>query len=164
MRRIDGVEALRSLVGAELGVSPWRLIDQELIDRFADVTDDRQWIHTDPERAASGVFGGTVAHGLLTLSLIPAMAAQTFEITGAAGRINYGYDRVRFPSPVRAGSRIRDRIMVSGVEEAAGGVRVRLTHTVEVESSDRPACIAEGITLLVTGSASHQGDALAHDE
>lgn len=141
-------------VGAELGVSDWLLIDQSRIDAFAAVTGDDQWIHTDPSRAAGGVYGTTVAHGLLTLSLLPQLAAQVYRIDGASSRINYGYDRVRFPEPVLAGSRIRDRIVLDAVDEVAQGMRVRLAHSVEIEGTERPACVALGLLHLIMEESS----------
>ncbi|MDQ0615509.1 acyl dehydratase [Microbacterium sp. W4I4] len=136
-------------VGAELGVSDWLLIDQNCVDVFAAATGDEQWIHTDPTRAAGGVYGTTVAHGLLTLSLLPQLAAQVYRIDGARSRINYGYDRVRFPQPVLVGSRIRDRIVLDAVEPVPTGLRVRMTHTVEIEGTDRPACVASALLQLI---------------
>lgn len=153
MRRIEGIGRLRSMVGEELGVSSWFTIDQDLIDRFGDITSDRQWLHVDPDRATQGPYGTTVAHGLLTLSLLPAMTADTFEVGGVSSRINYGYDRVRFLAPVPSGSRIRDRIVLNSSTDIDGGLRVHLRHTVEIEHADRPACVVEGITLLMAETA-----------
>lgn len=148
------VTALPGLVGTELGVSAWTTIDQDRIQRFASATGDEQWLHTDPARAARGPFGRTVAHGLLTLSLLPALAAQAYTFSGAVGRVNYGYERVRFPAPVAAGSRVRDRIVLDAVTALDGAVRVHTTHTVEIDDEgDRPACVARAITHLVLGGA-----------
>lgn len=147
------VDDLDHAVGSPLGVSPWRTVDQERIARFALATDDDQWIHTDPVRAAQGPFGSAVAHGLLTLSLLPAMAAEVYTVTGAAGRVNYGYERVRFPAPVRAGSRVRDRIVLDAVDHLPGAVRLRATHTVEIDGGQRPACVAQSITQFVLDAA-----------
>lgn len=143
------VSELAAHIGAELGVSEWIVVDQASIDDFARVTGDDQWIHIDPVRAADGVFGTTVAHGLLTLSLLPRLAADVFRIDGVRNRINYGYDRVRFPEPVPVNSRIRDRIVLESVEPATGGTRVRLTHTVEIDGTPRPACVASAVLHLV---------------
>jgi len=140
---------LAHYAGAELGVSEWLRVDQDLIDAFAALTGDDQWIHTEPLRAAHTDYGATVAHGLLTLSLLPQLAAQVYRIDGARSRINYGYDRVRFPEPVLVGSRIRDRIVLDAVEPVAAGVRVGVTHTVEIEGSSRPACIASALLHLI---------------
>ena len=141
---------LGSLAGTEIGVSGWLQIDQDRIDRFADVTGDDQWIHTDPERAADGPFGATVAHGLLTLSLLPFLSSEVYLIEGARSRVNYGYDRVRFPHPVRAGDRVRDRVALEEVVPADGGMRMLITHTVEIEGVGRPACVASAVLHLVT--------------
>lgn len=145
------VSRLAESIGEELGASAWLTVDQAMIDAFAQVTRDDQWIHTDPARAAEGPYGTTVAHGLLTLSLLPVLAAEVYRIEGATGRINYGYDRVRFPEPVPAGSRVRDVVRLDDVVTAPGGVRVHLTHTVEIEGAPRPACVASGLTHLVLG-------------
>jgi len=138
-------------VGHELGVSDWMEIDQESIVRFAEATGDRQWIHVDAERARrESPYGGTIAHGYLTLSLLPAMRAQVGVVPdGVARTINYGLDRVRFVEPVRAGARVRARIELIGVETKAGGVLMRTMNTVEIEGSDRPALVAETLVLLV---------------
>lgn len=149
MRRIDGIAELGRFVGGELGASDWLVVDQGLIERFAEVTGDRQWLHTDPARAATGPYRGTIAHGLLILSLLPALAAQVYEITGVVARINYGYDRVRFPQAVPVGSRVRDRVLVRELVAVDTGTRAHLVHTVELEGADRPACVAESIVHLV---------------
>lgn len=142
-------EALQALVGAELGMSAWRLISQETIDQFADATDDHQWIHVDVARATSGPNKGTIAHGLLTLSLIPAFSAEVYHIEGVATRLNYGFNAIRFLTPVASGSRIRDRISVTAVDQRLTDVKLVTAHTIEIEGNDRPACVAESITLLV---------------
>lgn len=147
-RRIADLEALRALVGAEVGVSGWLLITQDRIDTFADATRDHQWIHVDPARAAEGPYAATVAHGYLTLSLLPSFAAEIWTPAFGGARLNYGLERVRFPSPVPVGSRIRDRVAVESVEDVASGVRVALRHTVEIEGGARPACVATQITLI----------------
>ena len=144
--------ALRESVGREIGLSAWLTIDQSRIERFADCTDDRQWIHVDPERARrESPWGATVAHGFLTLSLL---ARFTFEIgglpAGVAQAVNYGLDRVRFMSPVRAGARIRDRVVVLSAEEKEPGrMLVKARHTVEVEGEEKPALVAETLMLLM---------------
>ncbi|MFG1792193.1 MaoC family dehydratase [Nocardia sp. NPDC049149] len=137
--------ALRNAAGADLGVSEWIEIDQARITAFAEATEDRQWIHVDPRRAADGPFGSTIAHGYLTLSLLPALMRQVFEITDAGVRINYGLNKVRFPSPVPVGSRIRARAAIVTVDEMPGGVQVVLATTIECEGSAKPACVAESI-------------------
>jgi acyl dehydratase len=142
-------EDLAARVGAELGVGGWVEIDQARIDAFAAATDDLQWIHVDPERAAAGPYGGTIAHGYLTLSMLPRLTGETYAFAGVSARLNYGLDRVRFPAPVRSGARIRDRATLLAVEPNARGARVTVRNEIEIEGGDRPACIAETITLLV---------------
>ncbi|MFJ6727937.1 MULTISPECIES: MaoC family dehydratase [unclassified Streptomyces] len=142
----DGLDALKALAGTDLGRTGWREITQERVDTFADATDDHQWLHTDPERAADGPFGGTIAHGYLTLSLLIPLFGELLEITGTRMSVNYGLEKVRFPSPVRVGSRIRLHGAVGAVEEVKGdGVQMALTFTVETEGGDKPACVAEAV-------------------
>lgn len=138
--------------GHDLGVSGWRRIDQACIDRFADVTDDAQWIHTDPARAArESPYGGTIAHGYLTLSLLPSLRAEALPaLTGVRQAINYGLDRVRFLAPVPAGARIRVRVTLTSAAPKGTGVLVATRNTVEVEGADRPAVLAETLTLYMT--------------
>jgi acyl dehydratase len=134
------------------GVSSWILVDQPMIDAFAAATGDRQFIHIDPVAAAQTPFGGTIAHGLLTLSLLPAMAAEVLERpTAAKMSVNYGFDRVRFVAPVRSGSRVRGRFVLTSLEEdRPGRQRSLLAVTVEIEGQDKPALTADWITLLFT--------------
>ena len=136
---------IEDLVGQEL-VSPWREIEQSRIDEFAHATDDAQWIHTDPEQAAAGPFGTTIAHGFLTLSLCVPML---YEVLPPAGGIvvNYGVNRVRFPAPVLSGSRVRGRFQITSVEEAAGGERATIEAVVECEGQAKPVCVAELVVL-----------------
>ncbi|MFE0582887.1 MaoC family dehydratase [Streptomyces sp. NPDC058874] len=142
----DGLGALTSLSGADLGRTEWIEITQDRVNTFADATDDHQWIHTDPEKAADGPFGGPIAHGYLTLSLIIPLFGELLGITGTTMSVNYGLDKVRFPSPVRVGAKIRLHGLVGTVEEVRGnGVQMPVTFTVEVEGSDRPACVAEAV-------------------
>lgn len=144
------LEQLEPLVGTELGVSDWMTITQDRIDRFTEATDDPQWIHIDPERAATGPFGATIAQGYLTMSLLVPLGAQIPLPLDTAPRmgVNYGLDRLRFPSPVRVNSRIRARAVLAGVEEVPGGIQVRRTVTVEIEGGDKPAAVAETVTRL----------------
>ena len=128
-------------VGDEAGPSSWVEVTQERIDEFARVTSDLQWIHVDPERAKAGPFGTTVAHGLLTLSLVPAAMFEVLPFEGTV--VNYGLNRVRFPAPVAAGSRVRTGFTVDSVEAIEGGEQVVLAATVEVEGGAKPACVAE---------------------
>jgi acyl dehydratase len=143
------VTSLGELVGIELGPTTWIEVTQERIDAFATATDDPQWIHTDPEQAAAGPFGSTIAHGFLTLSLCVPMLYKVLPATGEMV-VNYGVNKVRFPAPVPAGSRIRGRFKVVGVEDAATGVRMTIAATVECEGADKPVCVAELLTLAVS--------------
>ena len=143
------MSALSELVGVELGPTSWLEVTQERIDAFAAATDDPQWIHTDPERAAAGPFGTTIAHGFLTLSLCVPMLYEALPPTGGMV-VNYGANRVRFPAPVPAGSRVRGRFRILGVEEAAMGVRVTIEAIIECEGAVKPVCVAELVTLTVS--------------
>ena len=137
------------LVGREL-VSGWREIDQARVDRFAEATDDPQWIHVDPERAAAGPFGGTIAHGFLTLSLVVPLFGEALPpLEPYALSLNYGLNRVRFTAPVPTGSRIRGRFVVEAVEPVAGGEQATVGATVELDGSARPACVAEALFRFV---------------
>ena len=153
--RDELIARYQALAGEEIFVGDWLLVTQEKIDAFARVTGDEQWIHTDPVRAsAESPYGSTVAHGFLTLSLLPHLTRgndQELFVENYPGmrlRVNYGLNKVRFPAPVRSGSRIRARTAVSGVEEIKGGVQLLLTFTVEVEGEMKPACVAEQIFRL----------------
>ncbi|MFH8729033.1 MaoC family dehydratase [Streptomyces termitum] len=141
-----GLDALKALTGTDLGRTGWLTVTQDRVDTFADATDDHQWIHTDPEKAADGPFGGTIAHGYLTLSLVIPLFGELLEITGTGLSVNYGLEKVRFPSPVRVGARIRLHGAVGTVTEVKGdGVQMPLTFTVEVEGGEKPACVAEAV-------------------
>jgi len=147
---IDGIDELRTRVGAELGVSSWHEITQEEIDAFAKVTGDEYWIHVDPERARTTPFGSTIAHGLLTLSLGPRFSYEIYEVTGVDFGVNYGYGRVRFPAPLPVGSRVRMRAHLTAVDEVSGGVQLTVTQTFEREGADKPVCVAEALGRLFT--------------
>lgn len=149
MREIDGVGGLREVAGEDLGTSEWVPITQDQIQSFADVTGDRQWIHVDPERAAHGPYGRTIAHGFLVLAMVPALAAQVYQVNGLAMVVNYGLEKVRFPAPVPVGSRIRDSVRVIAVTASDRGHLALIKHTVEREGSTRPVCVAEQLRLLV---------------
>lgn len=149
-RVVGDAAALQALVGQQVGVSPWLRIDQRRIDEFAHATRDEQWIHVDPDRAAAGPFGRTIAHGYLTVSLIPSFSREIFEITFGSARLNYGLENVRFPAAVPVGSRVRASAQVLSVEPAGKGLQLRTRYTVEVEGSERPACVATQITVIVT--------------
>jgi acyl dehydratase len=149
MRTFSNVDELSGAVGTELGRSEWRLITQHQIDLFAEATGDHQWIHVDAERAASGPFGATVAHGYLTLSLIPSFAAEIFTVTGLTMAVNYGLDKVRFPAPVPVGSRLRAAATLLDVSQTPAGWQALNRVTVEIEGGAKPACVAETRSLLV---------------
>ena len=136
---------IAELVGQEL-VSEWREIDQARVDRFANATDDAQWIHVDPERAAQGPFGSTIAHGFLTLSLVVPLFEEALpRLEGYALTVNYGLNRVRFTAPVPVGSRIRGRFRLAAVDEVVGGEQLTVAATIELEGSEKPACVAEAL-------------------
>jgi acyl dehydratase len=144
---VNGIEELKALVGRTIGPSDWREVTQELIDQFAEVSGDHQWIHVDPERAKSeSPFGTTIAHGNLTLSMIDGFRPMLLESTGFKLGVNYGWNKIRFPAPVSVGSRIRGSMETLGVDEVGGGWH-QLTQrwTVEVEGNDKPACVAESV-------------------
>ena len=149
MRVFASAAEMAAAVGTELGVSGWVEVTQARIDAFAEATGDRQWIHIDPERAKrESPYGTTVAHGYLTLSMLPVLIYDTIRLDGVRQSINYGSNRVRFPAPVPAGSRLRGRIRLLSVEPMEGGaLRVTLQTTVEVEGSERPACVAETMAV-----------------
>ncbi|HET8991223.1 MAG TPA: MaoC family dehydratase [Acidimicrobiales bacterium] len=140
------LDELAAHVGEHLGYCDYRTVTQDQVDRFADATGDHQWIHVDPERAAAGPFGGTIAHGYLTLSLIPVLVGSLLRVSGVSMGVNYGSNRVRFTSPVRVGSDVRAGATLASVEEVPGGVQVALEVTVEVRGQAKPACVAETLT------------------
>jgi acyl dehydratase len=137
---------LKSAVGKHLGYSDWLEITQQRIDKFADATGDHQWIHVDPERAKKGPFGTTIAHGYLTLSLVAMFLPQIVEVHGVSMGINYGTEKVRFPSPVTVGSRIRAGGELVSIEEVKGGVQAVVRVTIEIEGKDKPACVVDTIS------------------
>ena len=139
-------QALREAVGRCLGPTEWLVVDQSRIDTFADATGDHQWIHVDPVRAESGPFKGTIAHGYLTLALVNLFLPQLVAVTGASMGINYGCDRVRFPSAVRSGSRIRAAAEIKSVEDVQSGVQLMIRVTVEIEGGSKPACVADTLS------------------
>jgi acyl dehydratase len=146
MRKFAGPQELKESIGDHLGYSEWFEIDQARVTAFAEATEDRQWIHVDPERAAAGPFRTTVAHGFLTLSLVPALASQVYRVDGIRMGLNYGLNKVRFPAPLPTGSRVRAGVELLGVEETSdGGVQVQTRVTVEREGGDKPCCVAEPI-------------------
>src|SRR5262245_23240454 len=143
------LDELRGAVGTDLGYSDWLTIDQQRIDRFAEATGDDQWIHVDPARAAQGPFGTTVAHGYLTLALVPVLVSGRLAVAGARMGVNYGVNKVRFPAPVPAGSRVRARFTVQSVEEVPGGEQGVVLATVEREGGDKPVCVAELVLRMI---------------
>lgn len=137
---------LTSCVGADLGVTDWLTIEQSRIDGFADATGDHQWIHVDPQKAANGPFGATIAHGYLTLALVNSFLPELITVTGTSMGVNYGCERVRFPAPVTVGSRIRGAGQVVTVEEVSGGLQAVVRVTVQIEGGDKPACVVDTIS------------------
>jgi len=144
------VEKLKEMIGQEMGVSDWVQIDQEKINQFAECTGDHQWIHVDIEKAKQGPFGGPIAHGFLTLSLIPVLSGSSkYMPEGIKMAVNYGLNKVRFINPVPAGSRVRSRMVLADIEERSGGrIMMTTTHNIEIEGQDKPACVAESLALF----------------
>ena len=149
MRQFADVQELKTVVGQTLGESEWMTVSQEMIDRFAEATGDYQWIHVDRERAKASPYGNTIAHGFLTLSLIPRLLDKVFHVGKVAARLNYGCNKVRFTQPVPSGSRIKALIRLADVQDMSSGVRMTSEATVAIEGSDRPACIAELVVVLL---------------
>ncbi|MET7641587.1 MaoC family dehydratase [Streptomyces sp. NPDC005438] len=148
-RTFASTEELRAAVGEELGTSDWLGIDQDRVDAFAEATGDHQWIHVDPERAAQGPFGTTIAHGYLTLSLLPLLTPQVLQVEGARMGVNYGCNKVRFPAPLPVGSRVRASVLlveVTEVGEQGEGAQITARVTVEREGFDKPVCVAESVS------------------
>ncbi|OBB78083.1 MaoC family dehydratase [Mycobacterium sp. 852014-52144_SCH5372336] len=145
----DGIAAFEEHVGEHLGYSEWRQVTQKEIDLFAEATGDHQWIHVDAERAAKGPYGRTIAHGYLTLSLVPVLVQQIYKVTGLSMQVNYGVDKLRFPAPVPVDSRIRGGAELIKVERTNNGARATVRVTVEVEGSERPACVVDTIAAMV---------------
>ena len=145
MKSFEHLSELQALVGQNVGVSEWITVDQQRINLFADATGDHQWIHIDPARAAKGPFGTTIAHGFLTLSLLPEMSASAFEVRDTRMGVNYGLGKVRFPAPVPAGSRLRGHFKLVKYEPLEGGAQITTEVTMEREGSDKPVCVAESL-------------------
>ena len=144
-RIFTSVDDLKAAVGEQLGYTDWLEVDQKRIDLFAEATGDHQWIHVDPGKAAAGPFGTTIAHGYLTLSLLPLFGPQLLSVEGVRMGVNYGTNKVRFPAPVPVGSRVRATATVTAVDEVQGGVQVATAFTVEREGGDKPVCVAESV-------------------
>jgi acyl dehydratase len=149
MRVFKTLDEVSAAAGEELGTSDWLTIDQERVDRFAEATGDHQWIHVDVDRSKDGPFGGTIAHGYLTLSLVPLLGSQvlTFDTPGA--RLNYGANKVRFPNPVLVGRRIRAHVTLADVADLPKGKQATLRYTIEIEGEEKPALVAETLVLLL---------------
>ncbi|MHC9293112.1 MaoC family dehydratase [Mycobacterium sp. LTG2003] len=149
MKVFENLDELVAAAGSELGPTEWTEITQDRVNLFADATDDHQWIHVDPDKAAAGPFGGTIAHGLLTLSLLPYFTHQLYRVDNVAMAINYGYNKVRFITPVRVGAKVRARAQIADVAKLDGAVQATMTVTVEIEGSDKPAAVAESIIRFI---------------
>ncbi|MFD8042854.1 MaoC family dehydratase [Streptomyces chartreusis] len=143
---VNGLEELKKLSGTDLGTSDWIEITQSRINTFADATDDHQWIHVDPQRAAEGPFGTPIAHGYLTLSLFIPLFTALLDVQGVTTKVNYGLNKVRFPSPVKVGSRIRLVGRLAEVEEVPGGVQVAVDGTIEIEGAQKPAAVLQSLS------------------
>jgi acyl dehydratase len=148
MRTITGLDELKQAEGEDLGTSDWHEVTQKEVDAFADITGDHQWIHVDPERARNTPFGGTIAHGYLTLSLGPALTDEIFELKGFAFAVNYGLNKVRFPAPLPVGSRLRVHAKLKSLEDVPGGAQMTTELTFEREDGDKPVCVAETLARV----------------
>lgn len=143
---VNGLDELKKLAGSDLGTSEWIEVTQERIDTFADATGDHQWIHVDPERAKEGPFGAPIAHGYLTLSLFIPLFTELLDVQGVTTKVNYGLNKVRFPSPVKVGSRIRLTAKLAEVEEVPGGVQITVEGAVEIEGAAKPAAVLQSLS------------------
>ena len=149
MRTFTTFDEVIKAAGEEIGTSDWLEITQERVDTFADATGDHQWIHVDVERAKEGPFGGTIAHGYLTLSLVPGLTDQVMTLETPGAKLNYGVNKVRFPNPVPVGSRVRAHVSIGEVTEIPAGYQLTMKYVVEIEGADKPACVAESVVLLL---------------
>lgn len=149
MKIFADLAELASAAGTELGPTDWLDVDQQRVDTFAEATEDRQWIHVDPERAATGPFGGTIAHGLLTLSLLPRFMHELYRVDNVAMAINYGFNKVRFITPVPVGARVRASAQITQVDTLDGAVQATLVTTIEVQGATKPAAVVESIIRYV---------------
>jgi acyl dehydratase len=149
VKAFDGLDEFVLAEGTELGPTDWLEVQQDRVNKFADATDDHQWIHVDPEQAANGPFGGTIAHGLLTLSLLPHFMHELYTVDNVAMAINYGFNKVRFITPVRVGAKVRARSEIAKVQKLDGAVQATLVTTIEVEGSQKPAAVIESIIRYV---------------
>jgi acyl dehydratase len=151
VRTFTDLALLEAAVGEDLGTSDWIEVTQERVNLFADATDDHQWIHVDVERAQAGPFGGTIAHGYMTVSLIPAFSQSIFRVETDGPRLNYGLNKVRFPNPVKVGSRVRAHATLVELATVPAGKQLVVRYTVEIEGEEKPACVAETVVLLLEG-------------
>src|SRR3954468_17692892 len=149
VKKFSGLDDFVAAQGSQLGPTDWLEVTQDRVNLFADATDDHQWIHVDPEKAANGPFGGTIAHGLLTLSLLPHFSHQLYRVDNIAMAINYGYNKVRFITPVKVGAKVRARGELTSVNQLNGAVQATTTITVEIDGSDKPAAVAESIVRYI---------------
>jgi acyl dehydratase len=149
MKVFNGIPELEAAIGSHLGFSEWHTVTQDQVNMFADATGDHQWIHIDPEQAAAGPFGSTIAHGFLTLSLLPMLAAGVYRVEGVKMDINYGADKLRFPSPVPVGSRVRAGVELTGISPIQLGFQVATRVTIEREGGDKPACVVDMLAVVV---------------
>ena len=143
MREINGIDELKAAAGEDLGYSEWHELDQDKVNTFADVTGDHQWIHIDTERAKETPWGGTIVHGFFTLALAPVVGAEVVSFSGFQFALNYGLDKVRFPSPLPVGKKVRAAVKIAEVTDIAGGVQVKQVLTFEAEDGEKPVCVAE---------------------
>lgn len=149
MKVFTTVEEIQDVVGTEIGVTEWMPVTQQRVNAFADATGDHQWIHVDVERAKEGPFGGTIAHGYLTLSLVPWLGSTLFSLQTPGAKLNYGVNKVRFPNPVLVGSKIRCRVSINAITDIPSGHQLTVGHVIEIEGQDKPACVAETVVLLL---------------
>lgn len=149
MRVFTTFDEVTAAAGEELGASEWVEIDQDRVNKFAEATGDFQWIHVDVEKSAAGPFGGTIAHGYLTLSLVPWLGSQVFALDTPGAKLNYGVNKVRFPNPVLVGSRVRAHVTMGEVTDLPAGKQLTLKYTIEIEGQTKPACVAETVVLLL---------------
>ncbi|RNL78572.1 MaoC family dehydratase [Nocardioides marmorisolisilvae] len=149
MRTFTTFEELEAAAGEEIGTTDWVQITQERVNQFAEATGDHQWIHVDVEAAKAGPFGGTIAHGYLTLSLVPWLGSQVFDLATPGAKLNYGVNKVRFPNPVLVGSSVRAKVSVKEVIDIPAGKQLTLGYVVEIDGQDKPACVAETVVLLL---------------
>jgi len=149
MRVFTTLDEVAAAANTDIGTSEWLTIDQRRVNQFAEATGDHQWIHVDLERAKEGPFGGTIAHGYLTLSLVPWLGSQVFKLQTPGAKLNYGVNKVRFPNPVLVGKRIRSHVTIGDVTDLPSGKQLTVRHTIEIEGEAKPACVAESVVLLL---------------